>query len=184
MVSLADAMEGKQHKIRFIEIPNPNKGNGLRYGAAVGKILRELESNFYSYDAMHSPFIENQAHAELTASNKLTSKQLFRRAFLHKVTRATLMTLNGIPIGVCMNSRWSKNQVSFWNFCITAEYRGKGYGKKLMQHSIDMHRKLGYKSMNLYVHAGNPNAQAMYEEFGFKPLQVEMHLTLEQPNVQ
>lgn len=171
-------------KVRYIEIPRPLAGNGVRYGAAVGAILRELENSFYEYDAQHSPHVEIRARLERVACTELSDLQLFKRAFLHSCTRATLMLVNGKPVGVCMVSRWSKDQVTFWNFCVSAQHRGKGYGRLLMQRTIDLHSKLGYRSMNLYVSPANPNAQSMYEEFGFKPLQVEMHLTLEKPHVQ
>lgn len=171
-------------KVRFIEIPRPLQGNGVRYGAAVGAILRELEDSFYEYDAQHSPHVEIRARLERVACSELSDLQLFKRAFQHSCTRATLMMVNGEPVGVCMTSRWSKDQATFWNFCVSSKYRGKGYGKLLMQHNIDLHSKLGYRSMNLYVHGANTKAYAMYEEFGFKPLQVEMHLTLEKPHVQ
>lgn len=57
-------------------------------------------------------------------------------------------------------------------FCIASEYRGKGLGKMLLQWTIDLARKKGYKTLRLYA-SNNPRliiAQKLYDQFGFKKI--------------
>ncbi len=93
--------------------------------------------------------------------------------------RATLLLVNGEPAAFVMNQRATKTFVSFWHFIVAQPFRRNGYGKLLLQHSIEMHRKLGYTELCLNVHANNPHAFAMYSAAGFEPKMVTMSLKLQ-----
>lgn len=47
------------------------------------------------------------------------------------------------------------------------EYWGKGIGKRIMDHALSVIRRLGYKSVILWVFEGNTRARRFYEKFGF-----------------
>lgn len=49
------------------------------------------------------------------------------------------------------------------------EYIGKGYGKPLMQASVDGLAKMGYNKVYLWVLEDNKSARHFYEKFGFRP---------------
>jgi ribosomal protein S18 acetylase RimI-like enzyme len=48
------------------------------------------------------------------------------------------------------------------------EYRGKGYGKKLLQYAINLIIKDGHSTSNLYIIDTNHGARKLYESIGFK----------------
>lgn len=55
-----------------------------------------------------------------------------------------------------------KNVVSFGPFTIHPSYQRKGYGRKLLEHSLELVQKLGYDTVAIF---GNPENYACY---GFK----------------
>ena len=48
------------------------------------------------------------------------------------------------------------------------EYFGKGYGRQLLQATIDNLRHMGYRNVFLYVLEENVKARHFYEQFGFE----------------
>lgn len=48
------------------------------------------------------------------------------------------------------------------------EFRGKGYGTKLMNKAISLARKLKVDSVELVVNKDNKAAKKLYEQTGFK----------------
>jgi putative acetyltransferase len=53
---------------------------------------------------------------------------------------------------------------------LSADARGQGIGRKLLQHCLDTARALGYKNMYLETMPELTKAVPMYEKFGFKYL--------------
>lgn len=49
------------------------------------------------------------------------------------------------------------------------EYRGRGFGKKLLIHAIDAARELGFRRINLETASMLSEAVALYRRFGFRP---------------
>ena len=63
-------------------------------------------------------------------------------------------------------------------FCVAPEQRGKGIGKQLMEHSINMAKGFNKKYFRLYT-SSDPNeaaAQNLYEKYGFKVIKKEKKL--------
>lgn len=58
------------------------------------------------------------------------------------------------------------------NIAVASEYRGKGYGSRLLSKVLDVARGRGVKSMYLEVRASNAGAAALYRRFGFEKVGV------------
>ena len=160
-------------KIRYIEIPNPRKGNGLRYGQAALDMINAIRVELHALDVK---LWEHYGH-DVRGVEPKQFKSL-AEVWESPKCRATLMLVNEVPAAFVMNERATVTYVSFWNFIVAQPFRRNGYGKQFMQHSIEMHRKLGYTEMCLNVHANNPAAYAMYCEAGFTPKATTLSLKL------
>jgi hypothetical protein len=59
------------------------------------------------------------------------------------------------------------------------EYRGKGYGRRLMLAALEAARRHGYRQVSLTVHPQNP-AAALYKQCGFEDREIRKtyHLML------
>lgn len=63
------------------------------------------------------------------------------------------------------------------HFCIREDYRRKGFGKKLLEHSLKLAQADGYQ-VKLEVHVDNVAAIKLYESYGFKHLDGYMVLII------
>lgn len=63
------------------------------------------------------------------------------------------------------------------HFCIREDYRRKGLGKKLLEHSLKLAKTDGYQ-VKLEVHVDNFAAIRLYESHGFKHLEGYMVLII------
>ena len=64
-----------------------------------------------------------------------------------------------------------KTTVRFGFVIVSPEFRGKGYGKKMLELAIEYAKKeLHATRATLGVFANNPKAQACYESLGFSPV--------------
>lgn len=59
-------------------------------------------------------------------------------------------------------------QAHILSFAIRPDCRGRGFGKKILDYSLEKMRILGYSSIKLEVQVDNENAISLYEELGFK----------------
>lgn len=171
-------------KIRFVAIIHPEKGNAKRYGPAVGLMLGKLSEELVA--------LYNEVNAKLGTPmmrgfDSPPEEWKAPEAYLPMAwpmdegekTRLTLMLVDNEPVGLVMNTRHPKSKyVSFWNFYVKPEWRGKGYGSKLIEYNMAQHRKLGYNEMGLTVHTNNPRAEALYKKFGFGSKTMEMFAAL------
>lgn len=75
-----------------------------------------------------------------------------------------------------LNILWiSKNKYSYLNdITIKEKFRGKGYGKKLMDKFIEFSKRKKAKKLGLGVRAQNKQAIKMYEKYGFKTVGLNM----------
>lgn len=88
--------------------------------------------------------------------------------FVHELD--FVMELDGKIIGNIMYTKTKlvneegkiKNILTFGPVCISPEYQRKGYGKKLLEHSFEKARELGYKAIVIF------GAPANYVGVGFK----------------
>ena len=170
-----------EKKIRFVAILDPEKGNGLRYGAVASRMLFDLNNELLGYQnqfnaAQGIALIDVSTEPEEGSTVHLRASWDKSRYALY---RLTLMLVDGEPVGVLMNTRHPKSKyVSFWNFYVKPEFRGKGYGTQLMEYTMEQHRALGFKEMGLTVHTYNPRAEAFYRRYGFAANTKEMFVAL------
>lgn len=160
-------------EIRFIEIPNPNKGNGVRYGDAALQLLNEAVTELHDLDVAAWKRYGHDVGKLKPALFKSLSGAMDKKTY-----RATLILVCGKPVGIAMTMR-DKNYVAFWNFIITKEYRRQGYGRRLLQHCADMYRKRGCTEFSLVVHGDNTAANMLYLSAGFKIRSTTLSLKLQ-----
>lgn len=58
---------------------------------------------------------------------------------------------------------------------VTPGFQDKGYGKKLLMHTLRTMRGMGYMNAVLETAADNYGAQRFYEKFGFEKRKQELH---------
>jgi len=58
------------------------------------------------------------------------------------------------------------------NIAVRAEYRGQGYGAKLLEHILNQAQIRGCRLATLEVRASNLPAQKLYRRFGFKEIAI------------
>jgi ribosomal protein S18 acetylase RimI-like enzyme len=63
------------------------------------------------------------------------------------------------------------------------EYMGKGYGKTLMQLSVDGLKEMGFTKMFLWVLEDNKSARHFYEKFGFSYSGTSQNITIAGENL-
>lgn len=167
-------------KIRFIAIIDPYVGNGKRYGVVACEMINALDKELVEYS---NAFYRAQGIKELEGCGDVEATNarlaLYIEKNKHSHTRLTLMTVNGEPVAIVMNTRYPKSKyASFWNFYVKPEHRSKGYGNKLIQYVMEQHRAAGYVEMGLTVHSTNPRAEALYRRYGFEVNTKEMFVAL------
>jgi [ribosomal protein S18]-alanine N-acetyltransferase len=71
--------------------------------------------------------------------------------------------------GLAMLRGWDEGyDVPSFGIIVDHRRHGKGYGKALTSHALELARQLGCERVRLTVHADNPRAVALYEKAGFK----------------
>jgi ribosomal-protein-alanine N-acetyltransferase len=74
--------------------------------------------------------------------------------------------VNGQVAGYC--GFWLiLDEAHITNIAVHPEFRGKGYGKRLLQYVMERARRLGALKMTLEVRVSNHVAQSLYEKMGF-----------------
>ena len=63
---------------------------------------------------------------------------------------------------------------------VESEFRGRGIAKTILNSLIHWGKSHGLNTFNLDVYSANESAVGVYEKLGFKPLTVNMELTLEE----
>ena len=87
--------------------------------------------------------------------------------------------VDGKPIGACWMRRirngvgmgYVDDETPQLGIALLPEYRGRGFGRRLMMAALDAARARGYRHVSLTVHPLNP-AIAMYESCGFQKREI------------
>ena len=77
-------------------------------------------------------------------------------------------------VGFQSLDRWAQYTDSFDHVAtvgtfVLPDWRGKGIGRRLAQHTFAFARAHGYEKLVVYVRASNARAQAFYQSLGFVP---------------
>lgn len=72
-------------------------------------------------------------------------------------------------IGITGLYRYHNSTQEVWLgwFGILPQYRGDGYGRALLERSMDMARQEGYQTLRLYTDEENAEARNLYQKAGF-----------------
>jgi len=74
-----------------------------------------------------------------------------------------VLMANSVVVGYCCVARQS-----IMSFAIISEYRGKGYGKLLMDTALDNIKSVNWKCVDLHVRVDNEIAKKLYLKSGFE----------------
>ncbi len=80
-----------------------------------------------------------------------------------------LLISNGIPVGMGGLRQLPSGNGEIVRVYTRPEYRGQGYGKKILEHLIEDSKKRGFKFLNLDTGVFMKSAQSMYLAHGFTP---------------
>jgi len=69
----------------------------------------------------------------------------------------------------------ASNYLNIHDLIILQEYRGRGFGKKILEKCIEIAHERGYCKVTLEVRDDNINAKAIYKNLGFKDSEPFMH---------
>jgi ribosomal protein S18 acetylase RimI-like enzyme len=75
---------------------------------------------------------------------------------------------NGRLAGMLLCSRVAPEVAHITQLCVSPSQRGRGLGKRLLNHAIESLRDSGTESITLTVTESNRSAVTLYEEFGFR----------------
>ena len=85
-----------------------------------------------------------------------------------------LAEVDGCLVGFQSLDLWARYTDSFdhvgvMGTFVLPEWRGKGIGRRLAEHTLDFARANGYEKIVIYVRGQNVGAQAFYRSLGFVP---------------
>jgi ribosomal protein S18 acetylase RimI-like enzyme len=78
-----------------------------------------------------------------------------------------LATLAGKPLGT-LRLDYHDGEVSIYGFVVRTEYRGRGYGRQMLEQIIRQLHDEGIKAITLEVEVENKNAIGLYSSCGFQ----------------
>lgn len=74
------------------------------------------------------------------------------------------------PVGMILTSAVSAGVGHTTQVCVMPGYQGHGIGRQMMEHSIEVLRRRGFKSLSLTVTSINKHAVQLYEHLGFRTI--------------
>lgn len=70
---------------------------------------------------------------------------------------------------ICANQDGGGDHICNCGFIVRSKVNGKGYGRAMLNHSLDLAKKLGFKGMQFnFVVSSNKNAINLWKNTGFK----------------
>ncbi|WP_068618962.1 GNAT family N-acetyltransferase [Paenibacillus tuaregi] len=94
------------------------------------------------------------------------------QSYIHKSSVYTLVVDQQI-LGVCVLLPRSPEEAEIVNIAVHEQAQGRGFGKKLLQHTIDSARKAGYRLLKVGTGNSSLNQLAFYQKNGFRITGVE-----------
>lgn len=149
-------------KLRFIEVPHPKKGNGIRYKDVLVKFVNDMRTELHELDLRTWREYGHDV-GELKAEHISCLSEIWGKSY-----HATMLYVDDKPAAFAMTMHDGK-YAAFWNFIVLPEFRKQGYGKALLTHVTERYRNRGCSELCLNVHGDNKVALDMYRAAGFKP---------------
>jgi ribosomal protein S18 acetylase RimI-like enzyme len=81
--------------------------------------------------------------------------------------------------GVNRNLVTGEDEAWVYNVSVPPTHRGKGIGRKLMEHAEELARAAGHSVLGLMVSSHNDPARALYEKLSFRATNLVMRKVLE-----
>lgn len=96
-------------------------------------------------------------------------QNLIQNIYLAAPELCLILELNNEIIGFLLGGYTAlPRQAHILSIAILQEYRGRGFGRKILTHFLNSIQNLNYTSVKLEVNVDNHKAIKMYEEFNFK----------------
>jgi len=84
-----------------------------------------------------------------------------------------VLVKDDVIIGYSMLRTFNKYEIPTYGQVIWEEYRGKGYGSKILKETLVMAKKIGFKKVKLKVYPDNKVAYNLYLKNGFRKIGLE-----------
>ncbi|GCE13935.1 GNAT family N-acetyltransferase [Tengunoibacter tsumagoiensis] len=159
---------------------------GTAFAKAVGGELSFSEYHMVlsNTDSQSSPFLNEEGlslrlatHNEASEISHLSSTAFgddpaeiepwITREILRSNRRFFFIELHGTPIGTISVVGEGEGSIDITTFGILPAYRQRGYGRKVLQHTVAMLQAEGWSQIALDVETDNTNALFLYQSCGF-----------------
>ena len=120
------------------------------------EIIRMNESHVPSVAAIEKECFGRDAWSEKSVSGELTN-----------ALALWLVAVEGDTVAGYVGSQTVCNETDMMNVAVTADFRRRGIGEKLVNALVEELKAMDSRCLTLEVRASNTPAQAMYEKLGF-----------------
>ena len=120
------------------------------------EIIRMNESHVASVAAIEKECFGRDAWSEKSVSGELTN-----------ALALWLVAVEGDTVAGYVGSQTVCNETDMMNVAVTADFRRRGIGEKLVNALVEELKAMDSRCLTLEVRASNTPAQAMYEKLGF-----------------
>ena len=136
--------------------------------------MDEVERNVLESGRDGTPIFN--AYNEKTPFNRANKSKSFLENMSKKTTEPGwqrawgIFTDDGVihgDIGLWVDQNHASLHRAMFGMCMDKDYRGQGWGSKLMKTAIEYAKGLKLEYIDLYVLEGNEPAIALYKKFGF-----------------
>ena len=125
---------------------------------------------------------EQVSERHMREEDVLTVLEIERKSFPYPFGEALIWNIyHGAP-ELCYIIEYNKEIIGFLlggytaipkqahilSFAIKLDYRGRGFGRRILVHFLERTKILGYSSIKLEVQVDNDKAIKLYEELGFR----------------
>jgi len=144
---------------------------------------------------LYREYETNMSYKQITRDNisllsKFTSSEISThfRYFNHRDVKTCVEQHTYTVIGYNNDEAVSYGHLDYegkyWlGICVLEEFRGKGYGKDMMKHLIDIAKKKNLPEINLTVDVDNIAAISLYKKLGFLEISRDKHITMILPMI-
>jgi ribosomal protein S18 acetylase RimI-like enzyme len=101
------------------------------------------------------------------SGNKDSISRWVKKLFDDQSSSFYMATLDGKPLG-CLRLEFMSEQVGIYAFEVRLGYRGRGYGRQMLEEAIRSIRAESQKCIMLDVETDNTNALGLYQSCGFE----------------
>jgi len=129
-------------------------------------LIRQIE--VVDLQAVHS--IDSQ-----TFSSEAYPFSFFRQAYELYPETFLVASVSGEIVGYCLGAPTAINRSRGWilSFVVSSNYRGQGYGSRLLSQTLKVIREKGCNEILLSVQPDNIIAKTLFQKYGFKTIEID-----------